>query len=124
LTRDASLALTTVIGLECVRGPVVVYSDRIDVIVEQLPDQQPSQTRTVRVIHISLQLKTWFGKFIAGIIGVAVMLVAFFLSILAFAIIASIVVVAMIYFLWAARRARRTMRNQTADGILQSRDIQ
>lgn len=71
-----------------------------------------------------LQLKTWFGKFIVGIIGVAVMLVAFFLSILAFAIIASIVAVAMIYFLWAARRARRTMRNQTADGILQSRDIQ
>ena len=61
----------------------------------------------VRVVHISVQPKTWFGKLIAGIVGLAVMLVAFFLSILAFAIIASIVVVAIIYFLWVTRRARR-----------------
>jgi VIT1/CCC1 family predicted Fe2+/Mn2+ transporter len=98
--------------------------------MEQLPNQQtpqtsqPSQPQTVRVVHISLQPKTWFGKLIAGIIGVAVMLVAFFLSILAFAIIASIVVVAIIYFLWATRHARRAMRNQTVDGEVQNRHKQ
>src|SRR5216683_1125526 len=98
--------------------------------MEQLPKQQApespqlSQLRTERIIHISVQPKTWFGKLTAGVIGVAVMLVAFFLSILAFAIIASIAVVAIIYILWATRRAHRTMRNQTVDGEVRSRDIQ
>jgi len=110
LTKDATIAVTTVLSLERVRGPVLVDSDRIDVIVERPPGQQPLQTPTVHVVHISLQLKTWFGKLIAGIIGVGIMLVAFFLSILAFAIVAIIIVVAIIYFLWAAHRARGRMR--------------
>jgi VIT1/CCC1 family predicted Fe2+/Mn2+ transporter len=96
-------------------------------IMEQLPNRQTpqlSRPQTARVIRISVQPKTWFGKFIAGIIGVAVMLVAFFFSILAFAIVASIVVAAIIYFLWATRRARGAMRDQTIDGEVQSRDIQ
>jgi uncharacterized membrane protein len=98
--------------------------------MKQLPNQQtpqtsqPSQPRTVRVIHVSVQPKTWFGKLMAGIVGVAVMLVAFFLSVLAFAIVTGIVVVAVIYFLWATRRAHRTMRNQTVDGEIQTRDLQ
>jgi len=98
--------------------------------MEQLPEQQglrspqPAQPPTARVIHISVQPKTWFGKLIAGIAGVAIALVAFFVSIIAFAIIASIVVVAIIYFLWATRRARRTLHNQTIEGEVQSRDIQ
>ena len=58
----------------------------------------------------------------AGIIGAAVMLIAFFLSILAFAIFASIVVVAIIYYLWATRHARRAMRNHTSDREVQNRD--
>jgi uncharacterized membrane protein len=110
LTKDASIAVTTVLSLERVRGPVLVDSDRIDVIVGKPPGQQPLQTPMAHVVHISLQLKTWFGKFIAGIIGVGIVLVAFFLSILVFAIIAIIIVVAIIYFLWAARRARSRMR--------------
>ena len=77
----------------------------------------------MRVLHVSLQPKTWLGKLIAGIIGVAVMLAALLLSILAFAIVASIVVVAIIYLLWVTRRARRAMRNQTIDMKAQSRDI-
>ena len=80
--------------------------------MDQLPDRQiptpeSAQTPMVRVVHIAVQPKTWFGKLIAGIVGAALMLVAFFLSLLAFAIIASIVVVAILYFLWATRRARR-----------------
>jgi membrane protein implicated in regulation of membrane protease activity len=82
--------------------------------MEQLPNQQTpqlSRPRTARVIRISVQPKTWFGKLIAGIIGVAIMLVAFFLSIVTFAIIASIVGAAIIYILWATRRvARRDTR--------------
>ena len=98
--------------------------------MEQLPEQQrsqspqPAQPPTARVIHISVQPKTWFGKLVAGIVGVAIALVAFFVSIIAFAIIASIVVVAIIYVLWVTRRARRTLRNQTIEGEVQGRDIQ
>lgn len=78
----------------------------------------------MRVIHISVQPKTWFGKLMAGIVCVAVMLVAFFLSVLAFAIVTGIFVVAVIYFLWATRRAHRTMRNRTIDGEIRTRDVQ
>ncbi|HEY2929120.1 hypothetical protein [Piscinibacter sp.] len=94
--------------------------------MEQLPNRhgpQSSQPRPVRVIHISVQPKTWLGKLIAGIVGVAVMLLAFFLSILAFAIIASLVVVAIVYFMWVTHRARRAMRSQTIDSEVKSHDI-
>jgi len=92
----------------------------------QLPDQQRAQsldTRPVRVIHISVQPKSWLGKLVAGVVAVAVMLVAFFLSIVVFAIIACLVAVALIYLFWATRRARRAMRDQTIDGEVKSRDI-
>jgi len=103
---------------------------RIDFIMKQLPNRQtrqtsqPSRSRTARVIHVSVQPKTWFGKLIAGIVGVAVMLVAFFLSVVAFVVVTGIVVAAVIYFLWATRRVRRTMRNRTIDGEIQTRDLQ
>lgn len=51
------------------------------------------------------------------------MLLAFFLSILAFAIIASLVVVAIVYFMWVTHRARRAMRSQTIDSEVKSHDI-
>ena len=52
------------------------------------------------------------------------MLVAFFLSVVAFVVVTGIVVAAVIYLLWATRRVRRTMRNRTIDGEIQTRDLQ
>lgn len=92
----------------------------------QLPDQQTRQspqTRPVRVIHISAHPKTWFGKLVAGIVAAAVMLLAFFLSIVVFAILAGIALLAIIYLFWAMHRARRAMRDQVIDGEVTSRDI-
>ena len=94
--------------------------------MEQLPEQQEPQTpqaRPVRTIHISVQPKSWLGKLVAGIIGVALMLVAFLLSVVAFAIIASLVMLVVIYVLWVTRRARRAMRDQVIEGEVKSRDI-
>jgi VIT1/CCC1 family predicted Fe2+/Mn2+ transporter len=116
-------------GLALHRVPVCVARILVTgliVTVEELPNQQTSQSpqpRTMRVVHVSVQPKTWFGKLIAGIIGVVVILVAFFLSILVFAIIASIVVIVIIYVFWATHRARRAMRNQTIDGVVKNCDI-
>ena len=76
----------------------------------------------MRVVEISLQPKTWFGRIIAAIVGVAVALVAFFASILVLAIIVVIVVVAIAYFVWATRRARRKMRSEPIDDGTQARD--
>jgi len=92
----------------------------------QLPDQQTPQspqTRPVRVIHISVQPKTWFGKLVTGIVAVAVMLLAFFLSIVVFAILAGIAMLAIIYLLWAMHRARRALRDQVIDGEVTRRDL-
>ena len=99
----------------------------IDRYVKELPNQpssQSSQPRTMRVVHVSVQPKTWLGKLIAGLIGVAIILAVFFLSIFVFAIIASILVIAIIYMLWATHRARRATRNHTIDGVVKNRDIQ
>jgi len=90
-----------------------------------LPPPQPSQPSPVlpvRTVQISLQPKTWFGKIIAAIVGVAVALVAFFVSIVALAVIAVIVVVAIAYFFWATRRARRKMRSEPVDDGILARD--
>ena len=78
----------------------------------------------MRVVRVSVQPKTWVGKLIAGIIGVAIILVTFFLSILVFAILASILVIASIYVFWAMYRARCAIRNSSIDGEEKSRDIQ
>ena len=53
----------------------------------------------------------------------AVMLAALFVSLLALAIVSSIVLAAILYFLWAARRGRRTARNQTIEGEAHTRDV-
>ena len=98
----------------------------MQLVMSRLPDHptpQSSQRRPGRVIRISVQPKTWFGRLVAGTIGAAVMLVAFFLSLLAFAIVASIAVSAIVYFLWAARRARRARRGRTIDGEARGRDV-
>jgi len=84
-----------------------------------LPPPQPSERPSrapIRTVEISLQPKTWLGKVIAGIVGVAVALVAFFVSVIALAVVAMIVVVAIAYFIWATRRVRRKMRRESIDG--------
>jgi len=60
---------------------------------------------------------------IVSVIGIPLMLVAFLLSIVAFAIIASLVLLVVIYVLWVTRRARRAMRDQVIEGEVKSRDI-
>lgn len=111
----------------CCVARVSVY--RIAIIMKPIPNPQPPQTsqlspsRPTRVIHISVQPKTWFGKLIAGIVGIAVMLVVFFLSAVAVVGFTGIIVAAAIYLLWATRRLRHTLRNQTIDGEVQNRDL-
>ena len=95
--------------------------------MEQLPDRQttePASPRPVRVIHISVQPKTWLGKLLASILAAVVLLVAFFLSIILFVMFACIVVVAIIYFLWAAHRGGRRHRDQVIEAEVKSRDIE
>lgn len=112
----------------CCVARVSVY--RTEFIMKPIPNPQPPQTSRplpswppARVIHISVQPKTWFGKLIAGIVGITVMLVVFFLSAVAFVVATGIIVAAVIYLLWATRCLRRTLRNRTIDGEIQNRDL-
>lgn len=70
-------------------------------------------------LHAATQPKTWFGKLVAAILGVAVLLVALFLSIFAFAVIAIMAVLAVAYILWTTRRARRAAQSQIIDNEAQ-----
>ena len=75
--------------------------------MEQLPDRQttePARPRQVRVIHISVQPKTWLGKLLATILAALVMLIAFFLSLVLFVVVACVVIVAIIYSIWASHQ--------------------
>ena len=95
-------------------------------IMGQLPDRQttePGRPRPVRVIHISVQPKTWLGKLLATILAAALMLIAFFLSIILFVMIACIIVVAIIYVIWASHRAGRRPPDQVIEAEVKSRDI-
>lgn len=89
--------------------------------MEPLPDRsarplpESAHPPNVRVIHLSLQPKTWLGKLLAAIAGLTAMLAAFLFSVIAFVIVALIAVVAVVYFLWVTRRLRRAMRSQTSD---------
>jgi len=100
----------------------------------QLPQQSApstSQPRSVRVIHVSVQPKSWLGRLAVAIAGAAAMVVAFFLSIIALAVVAGLVAAAIIYLFWTTRRLRRAMREQrnamreqVIEGEVESRDIQ
>lgn len=68
-----------------------------------------------RLMFAAAQPKTWLGKAVAAVVGVAVMLLAFFLSLVFFAVVASLVVVAAVYMMWIARRARRAAQGQVID---------
>ena len=87
--------------------------------MDRLRDRRTEPTSrslyAARVVHVSVQPKTWFGTLMAAVIGLAVMLVAFLLSMIVFAVIASLIVVAVIYLIWAARRARRAAHTQIID---------
>jgi hypothetical protein len=100
--------------------PILV---RIYRYLKKLPYQQSSRPRKMCVVHVSLQPRTWFGNFIVGLIGLAIILAMFFLSILAFTIVASIFVIVVIYVFWANHCARRATGNQTIDGVVKKRDI-
>ena len=97
--------------------------------MKPIPNPQPPQTSqpspswSTRVIHISVQPKTWFGKLIAGIVGIAVILLIFFVSVVALVVVTGIIVAAVIYLLWATRRLRRTLGNRTTDGEIQNHDL-
>jgi uncharacterized membrane protein len=94
--------------------------------MEQLPEQEtPSvrDARTMRVVHVSIQPKSWLGRLVMAVVGVAVMVVAFFASIIAFAIVAGPLAVAFVYLFWVTRHARRALRDQVIDGEVKSRDI-
>jgi hypothetical protein len=95
--------------------------------MEQLPEQPTppaADGRTARVIHVSVQPKSWIGRLVLGIVGVVAMVVAVFLSVIAFAVVAGLVAVALIYLLWVTRRGRRAMRDQVIEGEVKGRDIQ
>ena len=95
--------------------------------MEQLPEQPTppaADDRTARVIHVSVQPRSWIGRLVLGIVGVVAMVVTVFLSVIAFAVVAGLVAVALIYLLWVTRRARRAMRDQVIEGEVKGRDIQ
>jgi O-antigen/teichoic acid export membrane protein len=80
---------------------------------------------------VSVQPKSWLGRVAVAIAGAAAMVVAFFLSIIALAVVAGLVAAAVIYLLWTTRRLRRAMREQASamreqviEGEVESRDIQ
>lgn len=68
-----------------------------------------------RGLHAAMLPKSWLGKLLAAIVGLATMLVALFLSIFLFAVIASVAVVGVLYVMWVARRARRASESQIID---------
>ncbi len=87
--------------------------------MKPLPHQDPPQSpphSSMRVIRIEAQPKTWWGKLIAGIVGIALLLVAFFLSLFLFAWIASLLIVAFLYFAWKTSRIRRDQAKAGEDG--------
>ena len=85
--------------------------------------QTPTPSSPVRVVQISVQPKTWWGKLLACILGAAIALAAFFVSVVALVIVACIVVAAGIYLVWTTRHARRAMRDRIIDAEVERSDI-
>lgn len=70
------------------------------------------------MVHVVVQPKTWFGQAIAAVVGVAVLLAMFFLSIIVFAVLASVGVVVALYLWWMVRRARRRAADNVIDNVI------
>ncbi|MDH3209109.1 MAG: hypothetical protein OEM00_02125 [Burkholderiaceae bacterium] len=59
--------------------------------------------------------KTWIGKLIVGVVGAVVILASLLVSIVVFALVASLLLAGVIYFIWTVRRAQRKVQRQTID---------
>lgn len=78
-------------------------------------DRDAAPGHVPRVVHVSVQPRTWYGKLVAAVVGLAVMVLALFLSVVVFAVLASLAVAAVVYIAWASRRARRSAQSQIID---------
>jgi Ca2+/Na+ antiporter len=80
--------------------------------MDQLPDpRMPPDTgqRLTRLIHVSMEPKTRLGKLLFAIFGVSLVILAFFVSILVFVLVATIALVFALYVMWVVNRVRRSV---------------
>jgi Flp pilus assembly protein TadB len=96
------------------------------------PDERPylrggaahhDAPRGFRAERIAVAPKTWWGKLLALIAGVAAAVAAFFVSLLALAFVVGVGATVAIYLWWATRHARRAMRDETIEGVVSRREI-
>jgi len=80
--------------------------------MDQLPEpRMPPDTgqHLTRLIHASVEPKTRLGKFLFAIFGVSLVVLAFFISILVFVLVATIALLFALYVMWVVNRARRSL---------------
>jgi hypothetical protein len=97
----------------------VTHRFRIDVAMKQIPDRRAPRSphpQPMRVIHISMEPRTWWGKLLAGVIGILILAAAFFLSIVLFTVVLSIAMVAFVYFIWMNRAGRNRIVEEEKAG--------
>jgi len=80
--------------------------------------------RAIRIEHISVAPKSWWGKLVAVIAGIAMAIAAFFVSLLALAFVVGVGATVAIYLWWATRHARRARRDETIEGVVSRRDVE
>lgn len=68
-----------------------------------------------RLIHLQAQPRTWLGRLVAAVVGVAVLVAMFFVSLIVFAVIASVAIVGGLYMVWLVRKARRQAMANVVD---------
>jgi len=79
--------------------------------------------RAIRIERISVAPKSWWGKLVAVIAGIAMAIAAFFVSLLALAFVVGVGATVAIYLWWATRHARRARGDETIEGVVSRRDI-
>jgi hypothetical protein len=90
----------------------------------QQSDPNAPRAPTVRVVHIELQPKSWFGRVVAGVLGIAALGLILVFSVIAFVVLGVLLTGAFVYFFWVSRKARRAMREDVIEGEIRGRKVE
>jgi Ca2+/Na+ antiporter len=80
--------------------------------MDQLPEpRMPPDTgqQLTRLIHVSMEPKTRLGKLLFAIFTVSLVVLAFFVSIVVFVLVATIALVFALYLIWVVNRVRHSL---------------
>jgi hypothetical protein len=86
------------------------------------PPSSPHRPQPERVVHFSIQPKTWYGKLLASLAAAAIIVVALVVSVVALAFVACVLLIVGGWLVFKLRQVRKRMAQAAQAGAAAAND--